>query len=639
MKQKMIWWQMPVFLAALTLFFTFLFYEDNKYQTPPPYGASGVISLAEEDLERSDPIFLIDGWLLSDDRVTDLPTYIGEFSNLSRGDRSVPPHGRARYRLTLRYAGASKVVAVDFRQLASRYEVFLDGERVLEGTGNGWLTFLLTSGDHELAVETVSGMGYYSGMYFPPAIGTPEVLARINAVQGFAYAAAVLVSLTLMLFTFFVWRRGGRLSLWFGALCGCYALYMLRYFVFLFSAPVAQYWFLPQSLALCGLMFCLTGLSAEASGAARSMRRRICALMLAVMVLLLALCMLIPVFSWAVFVHGRLTDFCYMFTLCATAFFALCGLRIKRWEGRYTMAGCLLFGAGLAANVLYSNRFEPIRFFWQFEWCGLLLTLLFGAMMVSRSRRILRENELLTNHLEEQVKQRTEEVTELLRERKAFFSDMAHDLKAPVFATQAFIVAIRESGVGVDEELSGYLDQAQAKQREMARRLQGLSELNALDRIEEEPVRISLRELLADVDEFYRGEAEVRSVQLTVELPAEDVFLTAQPKKMDILFENLIYNALRAMPDGGSLHISAKATTAAVCVCVADSGCGIPPEELPHIFRRFYVGAANRETGTGLGLYIVRSIVEELHGKIRAESELGEGTVFTMEFPVSQSSI
>lgn len=637
MKQKKIWWQMPVLLAALALFLAFLFYADNKYQTPPPYGASGVISLAEEDFERSNPVFLIDGWLLSDARVTDLPTYIGEYSNLSRGDRSVLSHGCADYRLTLRYAGAPKMAAVDFRQLAVDYEIFLDGAKILTGAGNGRLVFLLTPGDHELEVKTVSGMGYYSGMYFPPALGTPEALARINAVQGFAYAAAVLVPLTLTLFTVFVWRGGGRLGLWFGALCGFYALYMLRYFVFLFFAPVARYWFWPQSLAMYGLIFCLTGLSAGASGVSRGVRRRVCAVQLAVTVVLLALTMLIPVFPWADFVHGWLTDFYYLFTLCCTAYSAVCGLRTKGWEGRYTMAGCLLFGAGLAANLLFSNRFEPIRFFWQFEWCGLFLVVLFGVMMVSNSRRILQENELLTNHLEEQVNRRTEEVTALLRERKAFFSDLAHDLKAPVFATQAFIAAIRESGVGVDAELSDYLDQAQAKQQEMARRLQGLSGLNALDRIEEKPVRISLRELLADVDECYRGEAEVRAVQLTVELPAEDAFLTAQQKKMDILFENLIYNALRAMPDGGSIHISAETAAAIVRVCVADSGCGIPPEELPHIFRRFYVGAANRETGTGLGLYIVRSIVEELHGRIRADSVVGEGTVFIMEFPVSHS--
>lgn len=79
-----------------------------------------------------------------------------------------------------------------------------------------------------------------------------------------------------------------------------------------------------------------------------------------------------------------------------------------------------MFGAGLLVNLFFSNLFEPIRFFWQFEWCGIFLVLLFGCMMVSRSRRILRENDALTNHLEEEVKKRTEEVTQLLNERKAF---------------------------------------------------------------------------------------------------------------------------------------------------------------------------------------------------------------------------
>ena len=210
---------------------------------------------------------------------------------------------------------------------------------------------------------------------------------------------------------------------------------------------------------------------------------------------------------------------------------------------------------------------------------------------------------------------------------------MAHDLKAPVFATRSFIAAIRESGIGVDEELRGYLEQAEEKQREMARRLQGLSAINALDRIEGEPVRISVRALLGDVCELYRGETEVRAVRLLAELPQEDVFLTTRREKLDILFENLIYNALRATPRGGRITVSAETKKAAVRICVADSGCGIPPEELPHIFERFYVGAANRGSGTGLGLYIVRGIVEEMGGTIRADSVVGEGTVFTMELP------
>lgn len=65
--------------------FSLLFYADNKYQTPPPYGKSGIITLNEQDLQRDNPVFLIDGWLLTDALVADKPTYIGEFSNLQRG--------------------------------------------------------------------------------------------------------------------------------------------------------------------------------------------------------------------------------------------------------------------------------------------------------------------------------------------------------------------------------------------------------------------------------------------------------------------------------------------------------------------------------------------------------------------------
>ena len=78
--------QILAVLTALAAFFMLLFYVDNKYKTPPPYGKSGVINISRRDLERDNPVFLIDGWLLTDGRVTDKPTYIGEFSNLQRRD-------------------------------------------------------------------------------------------------------------------------------------------------------------------------------------------------------------------------------------------------------------------------------------------------------------------------------------------------------------------------------------------------------------------------------------------------------------------------------------------------------------------------------------------------------------------------
>ena len=634
MKRKEVWWQLPVVLILLAAFWTFLFLVDNKYQTPPPYGSAGMITLNERDLERDNPVFLIDGWRLTDEREADRFTYIGEFSNLQRGNLRISPHGRARYQLILRYDGKDQIVSVDFPQLSAWYAVSVDGSMLSEGMGSGRATFLLTSGDHVLTVETSSKLGYYSGMYFPPALGTVETLTRVSGVQSFSYALAFLLPLSLAVFTLFLWRTGGSVSRWFGLLCVCYALYMFRYFVFLFSMPVAQYWFLVQDLALYGLCFCVVRLTALASGN-RSVRvwRWVEAVLLTLQAVLLILCVLIPILPWAVWVHGRLTDTYYIFTFCGAVFFTVSGIMAKSWESRYTLTGCTIFGVGLLANLLFSNRFEPIRFFWQFEWCGLLLVMLFGVMMVSRNRRILQENDMLTNHLEEQVKKRTGEVTRLLEERKAFFSDMAHDLKAPVFATRSFIEAIRKSGVGVDMELQGYLDKAEAKQWEMARRLQGLSTINALDKIEGEKTRVSLRELLLEIYDIHHGEAEVQSVYLIVEPPREDVFLIAQQEKLYILFENLIYNALRATSPGGSITVFAMAESGRICVTVEDTGCGIPEEELPLIFRRFYVGANNRETGTGLGLYIVHSIVAELGGTISVQSTVGKGTKFLMVFP------
>lgn len=631
-------WQMLAVLSVLAVFFTILFFSDNKYETPPPYGKSGVIHISGQDLLRDDPVFLIDGWLLTDERVSDKPTYIGEFSNLQRGDLSRSPHGKACYRLTLRYVGEPVAVSVDFPQLSSEYRIFLDEAMLAAGSGNGRIAFWMTPGEHDLVVETSSETGFYSGMYFPPALGAEGTLIRAGNIRSFAYALAFLLPLGLAAFTLFLWRNGGSLNRCFGLLCCFYSLYMLRYFVFLFTFEVAQYWFLVQGLALYGLCFCVTYLTVLASGEENgSVWRWARDVLLVLPVLLTVLCLLIPMIPWAVFAHGRITDLYYVFTFCCTVFFMVKGMPVKSWESRYTLTGGAVFGAGLFLNLFFSNDFEPIRFFWQFEWCGLFLVILFGAMMVSRSRRILRENDALTNHLEEQVKKRTEEITLLLEERKAFFSDMAHDLKAPVFATQSFIEAIRRSGVGVDPELCGYLDQAQARQFEMARRLQGLSEVNALDHIEEEWTNVSVLTFLSELHAVYCGEAGVQSIYFTVEPPQEDAFLRAQPEKLNILFENLIYNAFRATPCEGHIKVAASGENGRVRMTVEDTGCGIPEEELPHVFRRFYVGERNRESGTGLGLYIVHSIVTEMGGTICVSSTVGEGTKFVMEFPAADS--
>ncbi|MEG2039031.1 MAG: hypothetical protein RRZ73_04810, partial [Oscillospiraceae bacterium] len=496
--------------VILVMLFVVLFYHDNKYQSPPPYGKCGVLKINESDI-ASAPIFLIDGWLLTDRNTVNLPTYIGEYSNLQRNDLSVAPHGRATYQLTLNYSGAPRIVEIDFPKLATEYTIFLGGKKLASGSGSTQVSFLLHPGDQTLIVETVSSGGYYSGIYFPPTLGSAQCLKQIENIQSFSYALAFLMPIVLSVFTFALWRRrNDPTAFWFGLLCCFYALYISHYFVYLFRLPLIPYWNFIEGFALYGLVFCVIQLTALAADMITSKTVRIIQLTLWIIpFMLMVFYLYIPIFTQAVILHSALKDMYFIFAFCCVIFLSIRASLHHSSEYLYILSGCVVFSIGLVLNLLFSNHFEPILFFWQFEWCGLFLVLLFGKMMMTRNRRILAENAEFSYHLEQLVEKRTEELSMLMSERKAFFSDMAHDLKAPIFATQAFIREIRRNATGIDGELAGYLEAVEKKQQEMARRVQGLSAINQLDKITEAKQLVSIQELLAEMYATHNGEAEV----------------------------------------------------------------------------------------------------------------------------------
>lgn len=400
---------LPVFSAVLlTLFFSLLYICDNKYKTPPPYGRDGVITLSEADFLDSRPLFLIDGWLLTDDHTADKPTYIGEFSSLRRRGSAASAHGTASYRITLRYRGADLQTVVSFPQLYSSYSISLDGRQLVSGSGSAKLSFTLTQGDHLLTVQTVSRQGYYSGMYHPPMIGTAGSVFNALFISCTAYGVAFFVPLALSLFTLALWRSAGdKTALWFGLLCGCFSLHVSYYFVRLFSLPFGEWWYLIQSAAFYSLCFCslrLTALTLGSDGTKPAdMMFRI---VLSASVLLLVFAVLIPVLPQMVRLHGFLTDAFYVFVFSCILLLSLGRETLTNREGQLTLLACTIFGGGLLLNLFSSNLYEPILFFWQFEWCGLFLVALFGAMMAARNKRLLLENRKFSEHLEDLVQQR-----------------------------------------------------------------------------------------------------------------------------------------------------------------------------------------------------------------------------------------
>ena len=143
------------------------------------------------------------------------------------------------------------------------------------------------------------------------------------------------------------------------------------------------------------------------------------------------------------------------------------------------------------------------------------------------------------------------------------------------------------------------------------------------------------RRVFDHVVQRHEHEATAQQVAIRTSVASRADQVTADPDRLEQVVENLVANALRHTPGGGTIDLSAAVDGDAIVLSVADSGSGIPPEHLSHVFERFYkvdAARANESAGSGLGLSIAKAIVERHGGTIRATSEPGR-TVFTMTIP------
>src|SRR3990170_403631 len=140
-------------------------------------------------------------------------------------------------------------------------------------------------------------------------------------------------------------------------------------------------------------------------------------------------------------------------------------------------------------------------------------------------------------------------------------------------------------------------------------------------------------DLAVDVVGSFTAQAEGRKITLQLDAPADPPWVHVDPERIRQALTNLLSNALRYTPPGGTVRVRVLREDAdRVAVAVEDTGAGIPPEDLPHIFDRFYKSKDSR--GTGLGLAIAKSLVVAHGGEIAASSELGRGTMICFALPL-----
>jgi signal transduction histidine kinase len=235
-----------------------------------------------------------------------------------------------------------------------------------------------------------------------------------------------------------------------------------------------------------------------------------------------------------------------------------------------------------------------------------------------------------------------EETMEVIRRDRdigrEFLADVSHELRTPLAALRTFNELLQEKA-GDDVAARTEFLEASAQQIERLDWLaQNLLELSKLDsgliRLDLRPD--DLRTTIESAVEQAQVSARRRGLSLTAEMPEISVSTRHDPQRLGQVLTNLIGNALKFTPRGGSVRVTLAPHLRGARIQVIDTGVGIGPEELPHIFDRFYRGSRANEargSGSGLGLAIVRSIVEMHGGRVMVESRIGSGTTFTVTLP------
>ncbi len=222
-----------------------------------------------------------------------------------------------------------------------------------------------------------------------------------------------------------------------------------------------------------------------------------------------------------------------------------------------------------------------------------------------------------------------------------FLANVSHDLRTPLTSIQGFSQAIAE-GVAADPEAARRAAQIihdeAARLHRMVESLLDLARIEA-DRMTMRQHAVELGEILQVVGESLQVKAQEKGVHLALHVPPDLPRIPGDGDRLAQVFTNLLDNAVKHTPEGGNVTLYADADAYGIVVVVEDSGEGIPPQDLPRIFERFYQvdksRESNRRSGMGLGLAITKQIVEAHGGTIQVASKLGEGTIFTVQLPFS----
>ncbi|MCL4184371.1 MAG: HAMP domain-containing histidine kinase [Burkholderiaceae bacterium] len=240
----------------------------------------------------------------------------------------------------------------------------------------------------------------------------------------------------------------------------------------------------------------------------------------------------------------------------------------------------------------------------------------------------------------DRLRQETERVRTIDSRRREMVASVSHDLRTPLTALVGQIETIRMKGDSLPADAQAHLlERALQNAQHLKRLTDALAELARLDSPEfrAQPEPIAIGELADDVVQRFAAAAQEAGVTLTVEYPDGLPLTRADAALIERALANLLDNALRVTPEGGHVRVCALRDGGGIRLEVADTGPGVPEEDQPRVFERFYQTSRHREHrgSSGLGLAIVKRVAELHGGTAGLRSEPGRGSTFFIELPLA----
>ena len=282
--------------------------------------------------------------------------------------------------------------------------------------------------------------------------------------------------------------------------------------------------------------------------------------------------------------------------------------------------------------------FAIITIFTLYARLGRPLGQIFSAIdSVAEGNLSVRVPEDNSPQFQELIKRFNKMVSELERadqQRRNLTTDIAHELRTPLHIIQGNLEGIID---GVYQPTSEHINNTLDETKLLARLVNDLQTLSLAEagQLPLHPTRFLLADLLADLTSSFSAQATSLGISLQTNIYDPSKEFSADYDRLNQVLSNLISNALRHTPEGGKISIETEAITSGVRFVVRDTGEGIPAEQIPFIFDRFWRGDKSRtgRTNSGLGLAIAKQLIHAHHGTIEVQSEIGIGTTFIIDLP------